>query len=66
MPHAYKAFFLCQILGGELLQATTETSGAAWFAPDRLPELSLHRVLPEQIRTLHARVLAGQTEALFD
>lgn len=66
MPHAYKAFFLCQVLGGELLQETAETSGAAWCAPDRLPALSLDRVLPEQIQTLHARVVAGHTEALFD
>lgn len=66
MPHAYKAFFLCRVLGGELLQATTETSGAAWFPPDQLPSLSLHRVLPEQIRRLHGRVLAGATDTLFD
>lgn len=66
MPHAYKAFFLCQVEGGALLQSTAETSGAAYFRAAALPELSLDRVLPGQIQALHARVLAGHAAALFD
>lgn len=46
--HAYKIFFLCELIGG---QATTsnETDGVEFFAEDRLPLLSLTRTVPEQI-----------------
>lgn len=47
-PHSYKAFFLCHLIGGKLT-TSIETSDAKFFAKDALPELSLPRVLPEQI-----------------
>lgn len=53
-PHpnyTYKLFFLCEITGGA--PATSiETNGVGWFGPDELPELSLGRILPEQIARL--------------
>ena len=49
MPfHVYKLFILCEFLGGQL-QGSCETSEAGFFCEDALPELSLARVLPEQI-----------------
>lgn len=63
--HVYKMFFLCEIIGGEARQ-TMESSESGFFAPDDLPELSLGRVLPEQIQTLYQRVEAGNMETLFD
>jgi ADP-ribose pyrophosphatase YjhB (NUDIX family) len=46
--HVYKLFFLCEIAGGA--PATSlETSAVDFFPLDALPELSLARVLPEQI-----------------
>jgi len=46
--HIYKLFFICEITGG---QATTssETEEVAFFAEDDLPELSITKILPEQI-----------------
>jgi len=31
-----------------------------------LPELSLHRVVEPQLRTLHAHLLQGRRDTLFD
>jgi len=39
--HVYKVFFLCEWVEGELQPASGETSAAAFFARDALPELSL-------------------------
>lgn len=50
-PHpfsAYKLFFLCEITGGAPAESI-ETSGAAFFREDEIPELSLARVTPSQI-----------------
>ncbi|TJZ67424.1 NUDIX hydrolase [Chitiniphilus eburneus] len=66
LPHALKAFFLCDSHGGELLQQTSETTAAGFYAPTALPELSTHRVLTEQIRYLYAQVAAGNMAAAFD
>lgn len=49
--HAYKLFFLCE-LTDETRYADAnniEINGVDWFAEDALPELSIARVLPEQI-----------------
>ncbi|MDY7019917.1 MAG: NUDIX hydrolase [Cyanobacteriota bacterium] len=50
MPyHAYKLFFLCEIIGGEA-KSSYETSEVGFFAEDNIPELSVSRVLPHQIK----------------
>ena len=46
--HLYKIFFHCQLLGGKAADSV-ETEGAAFFARDEIPPLSLARVLPRQI-----------------
>ncbi|HWQ07577.1 MAG TPA: NUDIX hydrolase [Holophaga sp.] len=66
LPHAYKAFFLCEATGGSLLQDTDETAGAAYFAPGALPALSTNRVLASQLALLHRRVQEQRLDALFD
>lgn len=49
MPfHAYKVFFLCELIGGEATHSI-ETDGVDFFAEDDLPPLSLGRVTPIQI-----------------
>lgn len=57
--HVYKLFFHCEITGGRP-QPTRECSAAAFHPLDRLPELSLSRVLPEQLRRLRAVVRHGE------
>jgi ADP-ribose pyrophosphatase YjhB (NUDIX family) len=66
LPHAHKAFFLCEVTGGQLLTETDETQGAAYFPIDQLPPLSRHRVVASQLRTLHAHVRQGRQDTLFD
>jgi ADP-ribose pyrophosphatase YjhB (NUDIX family) len=51
MFHAYKAFFLCEIIGYEP-STNIETSDAQFFSEDNLPPLSLPRVVPSQIHRL--------------
>jgi ADP-ribose pyrophosphatase YjhB (NUDIX family) len=48
----YKLFFVCELIGGEA-RASLETSAVEFFARDRLPELSLGRVNPEQIASMY-------------
>jgi ADP-ribose pyrophosphatase YjhB (NUDIX family) len=45
----YKLFFLCEITGGKECP-NSEASEIAFFGENELPELSIERVKPEQIR----------------
>lgn len=47
-PHTYKLFFLCELLGGEATPSL-ETSDVEFFPEDKIPDLSLPRVIPSQI-----------------
>lgn len=49
--HIYKLFFICEIVGGEPT-TSDETEQVAFFAEDDLPELSLTKILPEQIAAM--------------
>jgi ADP-ribose pyrophosphatase YjhB (NUDIX family) len=49
--HAYKLFFLCDLVGGAA-QGSIETSEVGFFPEDDLPPLSIHRVTAEQIRAM--------------
>ncbi len=52
--HVYKLFFVCEPVEEVDTDFTSvETSGAGWFEVDDLPELSVARVVPEQIELLH-------------
>lgn len=52
--YVYKAFVQCEIAGGELKQATAETSGARWFRRGEVRgiELSKDRVTASQLETM--------------
>lgn len=51
--HIYKLFFRCQPLGApEPLPPNAETEAVGFFAQDALPELSIGRVTPAQIKRL--------------
>jgi len=49
--HVYKLFFRCDLIGG-VAADSHETAGAAFFAADAIPALSLSRVTPAQIARL--------------
>jgi ADP-ribose pyrophosphatase YjhB (NUDIX family) len=61
--HVYKMFFICEIIGG-VLSAGTETEAVAFFDANHLPELSVSRVLRDQIYRMfvHAGSPALPTE----
>jgi ADP-ribose pyrophosphatase YjhB (NUDIX family) len=46
--HAYKLFFLCDLIGGEA-RLSHETAGVGFFAADAMPSLSTTRVTARQI-----------------
>lgn len=50
--HAWKAFFICDILGGEA-RTSHETDGVEFFELDALPELSTGRSTAAQIRRMY-------------
>ena len=67
MPfHVYKLFFLCELSGGSPLAASTETEGVGFFSKDALPELSLGRVIPQQIERLIDLAIDSKGPAAFD
>lgn len=47
--HVYKLFFQCEITGGEA-KASAETSEVAFFPEDEIPQLSISRVTPPEIK----------------
>jgi ADP-ribose pyrophosphatase YjhB (NUDIX family) len=48
----YKLFFICELTGGDP-SPSIETSAVEFFALDRLPQLSLGRVTPQQIGRMY-------------
>lgn len=48
LPHIYKIFFICELMGGEK-KISIETSDVDFFYKDKLPELSRDRTLQSQI-----------------
>jgi ADP-ribose pyrophosphatase YjhB (NUDIX family) len=63
--HVYKLFFHCEIVGGSP-QKTAESSESGFFPEDRLPELSLSRVLPGQIVGFFEAIRSGSKATLYD
>jgi ADP-ribose pyrophosphatase YjhB (NUDIX family) len=48
LHHSWKAFFLCEIEGGEA-RGSYETDGVDFFDPDNLPPMSIGRCTPRQV-----------------
>ena len=63
--HAYKMFFLCDLVGGEAA-SSYETDGSGFFAEDALPPLSLTRVMPAQIALMFEHYRHPDRPATFD
>lgn len=65
--HIYKAFFLCELLGGTAA-VSAETAGAEFFREDRIPvsELSLGRTTPEQLARIFEHLRHPEWPADFD
>ncbi|MFK7915661.1 MAG: NUDIX hydrolase N-terminal domain-containing protein [Pseudomonadales bacterium] len=65
LEHVYKLLFLCEFVSGELT-TSIETTEAAYFAVDDLPELSLGRTLPEDILMLAQHRVDRRLTTEFD
>ncbi|MBD3883014.1 NUDIX hydrolase [Phormidium tenue FACHB-886] len=63
--HIYKLFFQCEIIGGAPTDSH-ETEAAAFFAEDKIPELSLTRVVPTQIDRLFEHLRHPEWATDFD
>jgi ADP-ribose pyrophosphatase YjhB (NUDIX family) len=50
--YVYKIFILCEIIGGNILSNTTETSGIQYFNIENLPPLSEPRNVYSQIKMM--------------
>jgi ADP-ribose pyrophosphatase YjhB (NUDIX family) len=63
--HAYKLFFLCDIVGGDA-HAEQETDAVDFFPNDEIPPLSLTRVTPAQIARLFEHFRHPEWPTQFD
>jgi ADP-ribose pyrophosphatase YjhB (NUDIX family) len=63
--HVYKLFFQCDILGGDARESM-ETDAVGFFGQHEIPELSIARVTPGQIRRLFERHRQPELPADFD
>ena len=63
--HAYKLFFLCDIVAGNA-HAEQETDAVGFFAHDEVPPLSLTRVTPSQIARLFEHFFHPEWPTQFD
>lgn len=63
--HAWKAFFICDILGGEA-RTSHETDAVEFFPLEALPELSTGRSTAKQIRRMYEHHLHREWATEFD
>ena len=63
--HAWKAFFICEIISGEA-RISHETDGVEFFPLDALPELSTGRSTAAQIRRMYEHHLHREWPTEFD
>lgn len=63
--HIYKLFFICEITGGQAT-TSTETEQVAFFKESDLPELSITKILPEQIAKMFEYYRRAELPAYFD
>jgi ADP-ribose pyrophosphatase YjhB (NUDIX family) len=63
--HAYKIIFLCRLLDGEP-RTSYETLAVDFFAPDRLPPLSIYRTNEAMLREVFAHIADPDRPTAFD
>jgi ADP-ribose pyrophosphatase YjhB (NUDIX family) len=65
LHHSWKAFFLCEIEGGEA-RGSYETDGVEFFDPEALPALSIGRCTPQQVLRMRQHFLRPEIPTDFD
>lgn len=62
----YKMFNLCELVGGEALEAGLETTGAEFFGESELPPLSVERNTAEQLQRMFELARDHTAQTLLD
>jgi ADP-ribose pyrophosphatase YjhB (NUDIX family) len=65
LHHSWKAFFLCEIEGGEA-RGSYETDGVEFFDPDDLPPMSIGRCTPQQVMRMRQHWQRPEIPSDFD
>lgn len=65
LHHSWKAFFLCEIEGGEA-RGSYETDEVGFFDPDDLPPMSVGRCTPRQVTRMRQHFLRPEIPTDFD
>jgi ADP-ribose pyrophosphatase YjhB (NUDIX family) len=63
--HSWKAFFLCEVEGGEL-RGSYETDAVGWFDPFDPPPMSLGRCTPAQVLRMRRHWVEADIPTDFD
>ena len=63
--HAYKLVFQCELIGGAPTPSS-ETTEVSFFGADQIPELSMTRTLPDQIRFVFESLRNPAAPTVFD
>jgi ADP-ribose pyrophosphatase YjhB (NUDIX family) len=63
--HSWKAFFICEITGGEA-RGSYETDEVGFFGLHALPPMSLGRSTPRQVERMHEHHLRPELPTEFD
>jgi ADP-ribose pyrophosphatase YjhB (NUDIX family) len=63
--HAYKVFFLCELIGGEPV-TSSETDQVGFFPENELPPLSLTRLVPSEVALAFQHHRNPQLPTAFD
>lgn len=66
--YVYKMIFYCKIIPGSNLSLAHafDIVEAGWFAIDRLPPLSTHRILAAQLELVYHNIINGNFLTVFD
>lgn len=64
--YVYKLVFYCTIVGSPELKPEYEITDSGYFDLDNLPELSKDRILENQLRIVHEKIVARNNEVYFD
>jgi len=65
LPHAYKCFILCEIIGGEP-KTSLETTEIGFFSEHNLPPLSQNRIIESQIKRMFEHLRCPDLPTDFD
>ncbi|MDD9266256.1 NUDIX hydrolase [Paenibacillus sp. GCM10023248] len=64
--YTYKIFILCELVGGEALEVSLETTKVGFFGENELPPLSIERNTVEQVKRMFELASGPASQVLLD